>query len=264
MSTETRVIDKDKNIQDALRLMNKNRISRLIVVDSKKDKTVIGMLTETDIAKKLGSSKYGNLSPAHFHISTVMTKKLITIDSESTLGEASEIMLENNISSLPIMDDGLLTGIVTKTDFVEICQGKAYEKEIVGQNMTTDLLTIDITDRLIHARRIMLDAKVRRIFITENEEIVGVITAKDIAKTMADFRKNTPEKHQATQIRQLGVEEVMSTNLISVYEDDSIPEASKLLLDKKLSGLPVRNKADAIIGLLTKTDLLELVNSLEN
>ena len=70
MSTDPVCIDKDQNVCDALRLMGKRDVSRLIVINTNSDheKEMVGIVTEKDIAMKLGSSRYGNMAPSHFHV----------------------------------------------------------------------------------------------------------------------------------------------------------------------------------------------------
>ena len=55
MSTTLITIDKDQSLSDALKLLRKNKISRLPVLNNKE---LVGIVSERDIAKKLGSSKY--------------------------------------------------------------------------------------------------------------------------------------------------------------------------------------------------------------
>lgn len=265
MSENPILIDKDQNVQDALRLMKKHKISRLVVINTNKDKSkeVVGIVTEKDIALKLGSSKYGNLAPAHFHISTVMTKELIVAEESMSMGEVAEIMLENDIGGLPVLSGNELKGIITKSDFIDTCKGKAYEKHLVRDHMTTDIISVFPEDRLVHARRLMLDAGIGRLLVNENDELAGIITMKDVAKAMISFRNDVPDKHKANQIRNLLVEDIMKTNIHYIYDDNNIKEVAELLLEKKISGVPVKDSDDVIIGLITKTNLLELIAEME-
>lgn len=265
MSVNPVVIDKNQNVSDALRLMKKNKISRLVVTNTNEEnlKEVVGIVTEKDIALKLGSSKYGNLAPAHFYVSTVMTKDLIAVDEDMSMGEVAEIMLENNIGGLPVMSNGILKGIITKSDFIDTCKGKAYEKHQVKDFMTSDLVSVYSDDRLVHARRIMFDASIGRLLVIEDDELAGIITMKDVAKAMTSFREEVPDKYKSNQIRNLHVQEAMTENVVSIYEDATIADVAEVLLEKQISGVPVKNSDGSIIGLITKTDLLELIAEME-
>ena len=74
MSEELITIDKDQSLSDALKLLRKNNISRLPVLNNKE---LVGIISERDIANKLGSSKYENIPASRLHVSSVMVKDLI-------------------------------------------------------------------------------------------------------------------------------------------------------------------------------------------
>ena len=265
MSNDVVSIDKDQNICDALRVMKKNKLSRLAVINTNHDnvKEMVGMITEKDIANKLGSSKYGNLPPSHFHVSTVMTNELIAVDMEMNMGDAANLMLENNIGGLPVMEDGDVVGLITKSDIIDTCRGKVYENKFVQDIMSTELITVSPSDRLVHARRVMLDAKVGRLLVMEDEYLAGVITSKDISRAMISFRKVVPDKHKSARIRNLLVDDVMSQSINTVALTASVSDVAQMMLDQRISGFPVADENSKTVGLITKTDLLDLIVEME-
>ncbi|HMK53806.1 MAG TPA: CBS domain-containing protein [Methanobacteriaceae archaeon] len=263
MSKEVVVIDKDQNIHDALKLMKKHKISRLPVVNTNHNhqKELVGIITEKDIASHLGSSKYGNLAPSHFHVSTVMTATPVTIPSNRSIGIAAQIMLEHRIGGLPVVDDGEIVGMITKSDFMHTCQGRPFNEIKVEERMTTEIVTVAPQDRLVHARRIMMDDDLGRVIVTEGDEIHGILTAKDIALSMISFRKVVPDKYMSSRIRNLLVEDVMTQNVKTINKDATIDEATSMMLDNGFSGLLVMD--DQMEGVITKTNVLELISELE-
>lgn len=265
MSEDIVSIDKDQNICDALRVMKKHKMSRLAVINTNQDnvKEMVGMITEKDIANKLGSSKYGNLPPSHFHVSTVMTNELFAVETETDIAYAANLMLENNIGGIPVMDDGDVIGMVTKSDLIDTCRGKAYENKSVQNLMSEDLITVSPSDRLVHARRVMMDAKVGRLLVMEEGDLVGLITSKDISRAMISFRKVVPDKHKSARIRNLLVDDVMSQGIHMVSMTSSIPEVAQMMLDQGISGFPVADENKNTVGLITKTDLLDLIVEME-
>ncbi|PKL66777.1 MAG: inosine-5-monophosphate dehydrogenase [Methanobacteriales archaeon HGW-Methanobacteriales-1] len=265
MSEDIVSIDKDQNICDALRVMKKHKMSRLAVINTNQDnvKEMVGMITEKDIANKLGSSKYGNLPPSHFHVSTVMTNELFAVETETDIGYAANLMLENNIGGIPVMADGDVIGLVTKSDLIDTCRGKAYENKSVQNLMSEDLITVSPSDRLVHARRVMMDAKVGRLLVMEEGNLVGLITSKDISRAMISFRKVVPDKHKSARIRNLLVDDVMSQGIRMVSMTSSIPEVAQMMLDQGISGFPVADENKNTVGLITKTDLLDLIVEME-
>jgi CBS domain-containing protein len=266
MSKDVIVIDKDQNVCDGLRLMKKNKISRLPVVNVNEnhEKKLVGIATEKDIAVKLGSSKYGNLAPSHFHMSTVMANEIITVKENDNIAEVANLLIENNIGGVPVLSSSdELIGIVTKSDFIDTCKGKAYERIIVEDNMSTDIISLSVTDRLVHARRVILDSNIGRLLINENNELAGILTSKDIAKAMTSFRKHVPNNHQQAQIKNLLVGDIMSSNVQTIPTNTNIAELAELILKTGFNGFPVANEENQIVGIITKSDLLGLIVELE-
>ena len=265
MSSKVVVVDKDQSLNDALKLMKKHKISRLPVINTnhENERELVGIITEKDIALRLGSSRYGNMPPSHFHISTVMSPDPITLNATENLGKAAKIMIENKIGGIPIIADGDIVGIVTKTDFIKTCQGIPYNKTYIKDRMQTDVMTVSSGDRLVHARRILIDEDIGRLPVMNGSEIEGILTAKDIANSMISFRKIVPDKYQAARIRNLLVEDIMTQNVRTINEEDTIANASTFMIDKDYSGIPVTNDTGGITGMITKTDLMNLLVELE-
>ena len=266
MSEDLITIDKDQNLLYGLKLFRKNKISRLPVINTNKDneKELVGIVSERDIAKKLGSSKYEKLSPSALHISSVMVKDVITVDETMNLVDVANIMLDKGIGSVPIESDGIMVGIVSKADFVGICSGKAYEKYTVEDIMTNDIISVSIDERLVHARRVILDNHIGRLLVTEDNELAGIITSKDIIRCLIDFKKHTPDKYQKSQIKNLYVSDLMSGNVETVSKDESIVDVANKMLETGYNGYPVVDENNKVIGIITQTDLLALVADLES
>ena len=260
MSEDLITIDKDQSLSDALKLLRKHNISRLPVTNNKE---LVGIISERDIANKLGSSKYENMPPSRFHISSVMVKDVITVLETMQLGDVAELMLENGIGSVPVLDDDKMVGIVSKADFVTLAVGIVFDKITVKEIMTKDVVAVSPSDRLIHARRQMLDAKVGRVPVIEEDELKGIITSKDLMRAFIDFRKSVPEKYQKSQIKEVLVEDVMSSNPSSVSKEMSITEVSKIMIETGFNGLPVVEDGK-VIGIVTQTDILRLIAKLES
>ncbi len=264
MKKEVVLVDKDQNIQDALKLMKKHKISRLPVVNTNTEhvKELVGMVTEKDVALKLGSSKYGNLPPSHFHVSTVMNPNPVTVESTSSIGNAAETIIENKIGGMPVVDNGEIIGILTKTDFVEICKGKPFNATSIAERMKTDLATVSSQDRLVHARRCLIDKEIGRLPVVDEDILQGIVTAKDVAMAMISFRKIVPDKYKNARIRNLLVQDVMTQNVKTIEGNATLEDASISMLEYRFSGIPVE-KDGVLAGIITKTDLIDFIVELE-
>ncbi len=116
--------------------------------------------------------------------------------------------------------------------------------------MTIDVVTVTPQDTLGRARNLMLERKVRRLVVTNGREVVGIITAIDIAKVLA--RRGAPWRWRNPENSL--VDRFMTRNPITISPEESISTAAKIMSDKKIGGLPVV-KDSTLIGILTETDI---------
>ena len=260
MSEDIISIDKDQNLSDALKLLRKHNVSRLPVTNNKE---LVGIISERDIANKLGSSKYESMPASRLHISSVMVKDVITVPQSMQLDEVARIMLEKGIGSVPVMEDDKMVGIVSKADFVTLAVGIAFDKITVKEIMSKNLTVVSPTERIVHARRQMIESHVGRLPVVEDEGLVGMITSKDLMRAFIEFRKSVPEKYQKSQIKDLLVEDIMSLNPTFVSKDMSITEVSNIIMETGFNGLPVVED-DELVGIITQTDILRLIEKLES
>lgn len=260
MSEELITVDKDQNLSDALKLLRKHNVSRLPVTNNKE---LVGIISERDIANKLGSSKYESMPASRLHISSVMVKDVFTVPETMQLDEVAKLMLENGIGSVPVMKDEKMVGIVSKADFVTLATGIAFDKIAVKEIMSKELTVVSPTERIVHARRQMIESHVGRLPVVEDDELVGMITSKDLMRAFIDFRKKVPEKYQKSQIKELLVEDIMSSNPSYVSKEMSITEVSEIMMETGYNGLPVVEDGK-VIGIITQTDILRLIEKLES
>ena len=129
--------------------------------------------------------------------------------------------------------------------------------------MSKDLTVVSPTERIVHARRQMLESNVGRLPVVDDDTLVGMITSKDLMRAFIDFRKKVPEKYQKSQIKELLVEDIMSINPTFVSKDMSITEVSNIIMKTGFNGLPVVEN-DVVVGIITQTDILRLIEKLES
>lgn len=89
----------DQNIYAACRIMNKNNIGCVVVVD--KSERPVGILTERDVVRIFGTL---DAASSHSPLSEIMSKPLITISTNSSIKDALETMQQKNIRRLVILD----------------------------------------------------------------------------------------------------------------------------------------------------------------
>jgi acetoin utilization protein AcuB len=111
MSTDLVTIGKEASIQEALALMKRESIRHLPVVDQRM--RLLGWITDADMRGVLIASMIEELT-----LEDVMIRKPLTVNPEMALEEAARILLDKRIGGLPIVENGVLTGIITVADIL--------------------------------------------------------------------------------------------------------------------------------------------------
>jgi CBS domain-containing protein len=249
-------VDKDDAVSHAIELMTKKRVSRLLVVNKGK---LVGVITEKDIVDRLGSSKMKSLSASSAHVSGVMSDNPLTVTPQTDIVDAAKIMIDKQISSLPVLENVKLVGVITKSTMTRLCLH--IDNIFVGQIMSKSPITTTPFDRIVNIRRTMLEKNISSLPVVEGEEVVGMVTEGQIALYLAQFRDNVPGKHQEERIRHVEVNEIMQKAPPNLHPDDKVSQAADLMRKERVKSLPVINYETRLNGILTKTDLTRLVSN---
>ena len=111
-------VEQGSTALDAARLLREKEISFLAVV---KDDQPVGIVTERDFVQKLVAQ---NRLPGQVPLGEIMSEKFRWVTPDSTVEEAVQKMLNNNIRRLLVLDGGRLAGVVTQTDLAEFLRSK--------------------------------------------------------------------------------------------------------------------------------------------
>jgi CBS domain-containing protein len=103
-------VDYDKTVQEAAKIMVDHRVGSIIVV---KDKNPIGIITETDINKKIVAL---GKDPKKLKVEEIMSSPIAFSDPNEDITLAVEKMKKHRIKRIPVVDNGKIVGIVTDTD----------------------------------------------------------------------------------------------------------------------------------------------------
>ncbi len=253
MTSPVITLNKDVPLSNAVDMLKRNEISRTVVLQNGR---IVGVLTEKDIARELGSTRSYRLPPSRIHVSNVMTPNPLTVASDVIAKRAAELMLGHDISGLPVVEGDNLVGIVTKLDFAKVCM--SHDDIYVGQMMQASPTTVSPNERVVHVRRLMFDEDLLALPVMEGGGLVGIVTMRDVAMKLLAFQEVVPDKYKSKRIRNLLVEDIMTQPTTTVRTDARLSRAAKVMLEQRFSSLPVVDLEDKLVGLLTKTELTEV------
>ena len=113
----------------------------------------------------------------------LMTPDPVTLLHTATLSDAAIFMAQRNIGDVLVETDGAVFGLVTDRDIVVrgIAKGLDPQSTTLGEVCSRELVTLAPGDSADDAVRLMRERSVRRIPITENGNVVGVISLGDLA-----------------------------------------------------------------------------------
>lgn len=126
--------------------------------------------------------------------------------------------------------------------------------------MNHNLLTLSMDDPLSKAKDLFENNNVHHAIITDdNGLLAGVITDRDLYKHLSPTVGTSQETHRDTALMHKKLHLIMSRNLITIQAQQSLSEAVVLLYDNNVSCLPVINKLNEPIGIITWRDLLKVL-----
>jgi CBS domain-containing protein len=118
--------------------------------------------------------------------------------------------------------------------------------------------TIDKDERLSHALDVLGKKGVDRLVVIQNGELKGIVTYADIADRLG------VGKVVELSIKRLHVSSAMTDTVITVTPNDDVIEVAELMLERGMSGCPVVDQDNAIVGVITKSQISRLVEKFDD
>jgi signal-transduction protein with cAMP-binding, CBS, and nucleotidyltransferase domain len=113
MTTKIETIGLEDNAQEAARKMKHKNVSSLVVVD--KNDQAVGIVTERDLVREVCVQ---DASSNQHIIKNIMSSPIVTIDPNSSVETAANVMMQNKVRHLVIVNEKRTLGIITATNFV--------------------------------------------------------------------------------------------------------------------------------------------------
>jgi len=257
----------EKSIRDALQLMQKNDIKRIVVV---KNNLPVGIVTERDMGKFLEKDKTIRTLD-QIPLDEIMSTGLVTI----TLGQQDHLiqcairMETFQISSVIVVDDDdKLIGITTKSDLVKNFANIYVGVYKVRDHMSKTVVTCRKSDSLLFALNMLNKNKVGRIVVTDNDgKPIGIITYDTFLRNSEYFKGGTQDTRNyllpTTSAKGMNVGNVIGNELLVVESEEDLTKAAKLMAEYKVSGVPTVDNDGNLEGVISSSDIVRAYSEVE-
>ena len=133
---------------------------------------------------------------------------------------------------------------------------------LVKNWMSKNAITIGVDNSMQDATAILKQHRIRILPVVRKGKLVGIITDRDLKRASASDA-TTLEVHELLYLlMKIKVKDIMTRNPIAVPLDWTVEETAELLLSNKISGAPVVDENDWVVGVITQTDLFRVLISL--
>lgn len=119
-------------------------------------------------------------------VTDIMSTPLISVNPATTAFQISKMMEQGDIGAIIVKENGNSVGIITDRDFATNVAAKNLSFDTpVGKIMSSPLVTINHDESISSAAKIMNSKKIRKLAVSENGKIIGIITSTDIVNHIA-------------------------------------------------------------------------------
>ncbi|MEJ5301761.1 MAG: CBS domain-containing protein [Thermodesulforhabdaceae bacterium] len=149
-----------------------------------RDKTLI------EVENRLWEILRSHIKPAP-QAKDLMTSPPICVDAQASVREAEELMLHYNINAVPVLQNGVLVGIISRQT-AEKARYHGFGDAPVHTYMHRDIAVVSPEQSILDIQKPLVEQHQRILPVVENERVVGVITRRDLLKYLVEERSNEP------------------------------------------------------------------------
>ena len=271
MTAPVFIVSPNDTIAYVRNLMVSHRISRVLVMEEGK---LTGILTKKDIAYRLRQpgAAWRHRSPDRIPVSGLATGDPVVVAPDTGLGAVARIFVARNISCVPVMENGTVAGIVTKSDLMR----SSLVASLVGmaRDMMEDVATVNRNHSIAHVITVMSGRNDKVVVMNNDGTIAGIITEtnlafyddeKKIAGTLEkDVRIRRREKADGTSgmssliVAAVTAEDVMTSPVVTVIPGCPLADAVVLMGRQHINSLVVVENGTPV-GIVKRDDIIKEV-----
>ncbi|MFA6213809.1 MAG: CBS domain-containing protein [Candidatus Micrarchaeia archaeon] len=187
-----------------------------------------------------------------------LSERAPTLTPESTVMDACNAFFAGRFKAIPVIDKGKVQGAITRrTLFQELLGEKMLTKKRVSEVMTTPVHTLDISSSIGQARSEMRRQSIRRMVVTKDGKIAGLLSVFDLATHLSGKMQSSPfyRGGEKTSADAQPIASYVKKQVETIGESDSLASAVKKMLDARVAALIVADGGYPH-GIVTAKDIL--------
>jgi CBS domain-containing protein len=271
MNAPVHVISPDATVAHARNLMVRHRISRLPVMENG---VLVGIRTKKDIAYRMrkGEPVWRRRPLDRIPVGALMTEHPVVVQPDTGVREIARIFTNQNFSSVPVMDEGVVAGIITKTDLMKSVLVRQITYP-VGDVME-DVPTVSRHHSLNHVITVMRERN-DKVLVTEDDGTpAGIISETNLAfyedepkisgvmgKDVTIKRRETTEGVRGPALMAVATVtagDVMTSPVLTVSPQTPVCEALKEMEKHHVNSLVVMENG-TVTGIIKRDDIIKEV-----
>jgi CBS domain-containing protein len=271
MTGPVHVVSPDATVAHARNLMVRYKISRLPVMENG---VLVGIVTKKDIAYRMRKKEpaWRRRPLDRITVGAFMTEHPVVVKPDTGVGEIARLFTERNFSSVPVMDGGVMAGIITKTDLMKSALVRQITRP-VGDVME-DVPVVTRHHSLNHVISVMRERN-DKVLVTEDDGTpAGIISETNLAfyedepknaglmgKDVTIQRRETAEGVRAPAL--MGVAsvtagDVMTSPVLTVPPKTTVPDALVMMEKYHVNSLVVMENG-TVTGIIKRDDIIKEV-----
>jgi len=253
-------VGEDDNLGQAMQAMMSSHVRHLPVL---REGRVVGIVSERDVlAAQAEMGNEANRRP----VREAMRHPVQLSEPDEDLARVAARMADHKIGCVPVVSDGQLVGMLTRSDILAHEVEQAPPSAVMGlrvrELMKSDPITIAGDDLLLNAAELMVASGVRHLPVVDQRgQLIGMLSDRDMRTAIGDPQRALQDPDVRARVRGLRVWAAMMTPAISVQGESGVAEAVHHLVDRRIGALAVFDDTDRPIGVLSYVDVLKALMS---